>query len=105
MGFDNNEETMLRYQASQTKGKRLRRRDGGADDWHFSERLGKWLLLVRSKENPFRWQDVILAKLAGDRTGHCVMMLNKDPNYSKTQDLVAGRAVDTPREAAIRCAK
>lgn len=77
---------------------------GMADDWHFSERLGKWLLLVRSEDNPFGWQDVIPAKLAGGKVGYRVKM-RKDPNNSKVQDFVAGRALGTAREAAIRRAE
>ena len=75
-----------------------------ADDWHFSARLGKWLLLVRSEDNPFGWLDVVPAKLAGDKVGYRVKMC-KDPNNSKAQDFVAGKALGTPREAAIRRAE
>ena len=75
-----------------------------ADDWHFSARLGKWLLLVRSEDNPFGWLDVVPAKLAGDKVGYRVKM-RKDPNNSKVQDFVAGKALGTAREAAIRRAE
>ena len=49
-----------------------------ADDWHFSERLGKWLLLVRSEDNQFGWLDIIQAKLTGDKAGYRIKM-RKDP--------------------------
>ena len=71
------------------------------DDWHFSQRLGRWVELVRSQDNPFGWLDVVDAKLAGGKEGYRVKM-RKDPNNSKAQDFAKGAAVSTARAAAIR---
>ena len=58
----------------------------------------------RGHHNPFGWLDVVPAKLAGDKVGYRVKM-RKDPNNSKVQDFVAGKALGTAREAAIRRAE
>ena len=75
-----------------------------AGEWHFSERLGRWVELVRSTDNTLGWQDVVTANLARGRVGYHVKM-RKDPNNSKVQDRVAGEALASPREAAIRRAE
>ena len=46
----------------------------------------------------------VVDKLAGDKVGYRVKM-RKDPNNSIVQDFVAGKALGTPREAAIRRAE
>ena len=74
------------------------------DDRHFSQRLGRWVELERSEDNPSGWLDVVEAKLSGGRVGYRVKM-RKDPNNSKAQDFVAGKALGAPREAAIRRAE
>ena len=75
-------------------------------DTHFSTRLGNWLQLERSEANNkgHGWLDVVPKRLAGDKVGYHVKM-RKDPNNSKAQDFVAGKALGTPREAAIRRAE
>ena len=73
-------------------------------DEHFSARLGKWLILERSENNPTGWLDVYPAELARGRVGYRVKM-RKDPNNSKAQDWVKGIAMPTPRDAAIRRAE
>ena len=51
-------------------------------DWHFSQRLGRWVELVRSQDNPFGWLDVVDAKLARGEEGFRVKM-RLDPNNSR----------------------
>ena len=52
------------------------------------------------------WLDVVPKKLAGDKVGYHVKMPGrKDPNNSGAQDTLPGKALDTPREAAIRRAE
>ena len=61
------------------------------------------LTLERSEANlkGGGWLDVVPKELAGDKVGYYVKM-RKDPNNSKLQSFVAGKALDSPREAAIR---
>ena len=59
---------------------------------------------MRSEDNPFGWQDVVDAKLAGGKEGYRVKM-RLDPNNSKAQDFLKGKALPTAREAAIRRAE
>jgi hypothetical protein len=66
-----------------------------AFEQHFSSRLGKWVTLVHSEDNPFGWLDVVQANLAGGRVGYRVKM-RMDPNNSKVQDFVKGAALGTP---------
>ena len=75
-------------------------------DSHYSQRLGKWLQLERSEASlkGGGWLDVVPKKLAGDKVGYHVKM-RKDPNNSGAQDTLPGKALDTPREAAIRRAE
>ena len=75
-------------------------------DTHYSTRLGKWLQLERSEANlkGGGWLDVVPKKLAGDKVGYHVKM-RKDPNNSGAQDTLPGKALDSPREAAIRRAE
>ena len=69
-------------------------------DSHYSQRLGKWLQLERSEASlkGGGWLDVVPKKLAGDKVGYHVKMC-KDPNNSRAQDTLPGKALDTPREA------
>ena len=73
-------------------------------DWHYFQRLGRWVELERSETNAFGWLDVVDAKLAGGKKGYRIKM-RLNPNNSKAQDFLKGCALPTPRAAAIRRAE
>ena len=71
---------------------------------HFSQRLGRWVQLVRSEANDYGWQDVVPKKLARGKVGYNVKM-RLDPENSSVQSFLKGGAVASPRAAAIRRAE